>query len=150
MNRTTIQMLNVILFLVIVLWGITSGFLWLNLYDQQIQDETWLISTPEEQGMDSAKLEQLTVIIQQRKIALDSLLIIRHGYLIFEKYFILEEFLGHTQSYQDNMHSLYSVTKSFTSALIGIAIEEGYIANTSLKVVDFFPESTIENLDSRK
>ncbi|MFX1548455.1 MAG: serine hydrolase domain-containing protein [Promethearchaeota archaeon] len=150
MNRTTIQMLNVILFLVIVLWGITSGFLWLNLYDQQIQDETWLISTPEEQGMDSAKLEQLTVIIQQRKIALDSLLIIRHGYLIFEKYFILEEFLGHTLSYQDNMHSLYSVTKSFTSALIGIAIEEGYIANTSLKVVDFFPESTIENLDSRK
>jgi CubicO group peptidase (beta-lactamase class C family) len=133
-----------------MLWGITSGFLWVNLYDRQILDETWLCSTPEEQGMDSAKLEQIIESIKQQNIAIHSTLIIRHGYLIFEKYLNLEEYLGHMQSNQDNMHSLYSVTKSFTSALIGIAIEEGYIDNTSLKVVDFFPESTIENLDSRK
>jgi CubicO group peptidase (beta-lactamase class C family) len=133
-----------------MLWGITSGFLWLNLYDRQIQDETWLSSTPEEQGMDSAKLEQIIESIKQQNIAIHSLLIIRHGYLMFEKYLNLEEYLGHTQSNQDNMHSLYSVTKSIMSALTGIAIEEGYIDNTSLKVVDFFPENTIENLDSRK
>jgi CubicO group peptidase (beta-lactamase class C family) len=131
-------------------WGITSGFLWVNLYDRQIQDETWLNSTPEEQGMDSSKLEQIVESIKQQNIAIHSLLIIRNGYLIFEKYLNLEEYLGHTQSNQDNMHSLYSATKSFTSALTGIAIEEGYIDNTSLKVVDFFPEKTIENLDSRK
>ncbi len=145
-----INLFSVILSFVIILWGITSGFYWLNLYVRQSQDETWLISTPEEQGMDSATLEQIAKQIKQQNIAIDSLLIIRHGYLIFEKYFKLEEFLGHTQSNQDNMHSLYSVTKSFTSALIGIAIEEGYIDNTSLKVVDFFPESTIENLDMKK
>jgi CubicO group peptidase (beta-lactamase class C family) len=133
-----------------MLWGITSGFLWLNLYDRQIQENIWLSSTPEEQGMDSAKLEQIIKSIKQQNIAIDSLLIIRHGYLVIEEYLNLEEFLGHTQSNQDNMHSLYSATKSFTSALIGIAIEEGYIDNTSVKVVDFFPEYTIENLDSRK
>ncbi len=133
-----------------MLWGITSGFFWLNLYDRQIQDNTWLSSTPEEQGMDSAKLEQALEYIQQQNMAIDSLLIIRHGYLIFEKYLNVEEYLGHTQSNQDNMHSLYSATKSFTSALTGIAIEEGYIENTSVKVVDFFPDTTIENLDSRK
>jgi CubicO group peptidase (beta-lactamase class C family) len=134
----------------IMLLGITSGFLWLNLYDHQIQENTWLSSTPEEQGMDSAKLEQIIKSIKQQNIAIDSLLIIRHGYLVIEEYLNLEEYLGHTQSNQDNMHSLYSTTKSFTSALIGIAIEEGYIDNTSVKVVDFFPEYTIENLDSRK
>jgi CubicO group peptidase (beta-lactamase class C family) len=145
-----IKLFIVILPFVIILWGITSGFYWLSLYDPQIQDETWLVSTPEEQGMDSATLKQITENIKQQNLAIHSLLIIRHGYLIFEEYFNLEEYLGYTQSNQDNMHSLYSVTKSFTSALIGIAIEEGYIDNTSVKVVDFFPESTIENLDSRK
>ena len=134
----------------IIFWGITSGFYWLTLYDRQIQDETWLTSTPEDQGMDSVKLDQITNYIIQQKFAIDSLLIVRHGYLIFEKYFSLEEYFGNIQSNQDNMHSLYSVTKSFTSALIGIAIEEGYIDDTSMKVIEFFPESIIENLDSRK
>ena len=145
-----IKLLSVILSFVILIWGITSGFYWLNLYDHQIQDVVWLISTPEEQGMDSATLKQVTEQIQQQNIAVHSLLIIRQGHLIFEKYFNLEEYLGHILSNQDNMHSLYSVTKSFTSALIGIAIKEGYIDNTSVKVVDFFPESLIDNLDSRK
>ncbi|MFX0184818.1 MAG: serine hydrolase domain-containing protein [Candidatus Hodarchaeota archaeon] len=145
-----IKLLSVILSIMIMLWGITSGFLWLNLYDRQIQENTWLSSTPEEQGMDSAKLEQIIKSIKQQNIAIDSLLIIRHGYLVIEEYPNLEEYLSHTQSNQDNMHSLYSATKSFTSALIGIAIEKGYIDNISLKVVDFFPEVMIENLDSRK
>lgn len=148
--RRIIIPLSVIVSFVIILWGIISGFYWIRLYDYQIQDDAWLISTPEEQGMDSAKLEQITEYIKKQNIGIDSLLIIRHDYIIYEKYFNLEEYLGHTLSNQDNMHSLYSVTKSFTSALIGIAIDERYIDNISLKVVDFFPESTIENLDSRK
>ena len=130
-----------------------SGFYWMNLSIIQIQDGqggAWIISTPEEQGMDSVKLKEISVNIKQQNIAIDSLLIIRHGYLIFEEYFKLEEYLGHTLSNQDNMHSLYSVTKSFMSALIGIAIEEGYIDHLSSKVIDFFPESTIENWDTRK
>ncbi len=143
-------MFGIVLIVTIVIWGITSGILWLNLNNQQIQDKTWLSSTPEAQGMDAVILEQVIGDIKQQNIAIDSLLIIRHGYIVLENYPNLEEYLSHTMSNQDNMHSLYSVTKSFTSALIGIAIKEGYIDNTSLKVVDFFPDKMIENLDSRK
>jgi CubicO group peptidase (beta-lactamase class C family) len=149
LNRST-KLLSVVASIAIILWGFTSGFLWIGLYSDQIQEKTWLSSTPEDQGMDSAKLEQLIKNITQHRIGIDSLLIIRHGFIIIEEYINLEEYLSHTQSNMDNMHSLYSATKSFTSALIGIAIEEGYIDNASVKVMDFFPEKKIENLGSQK
>jgi len=41
---------------------------------------------------------------------------------------------------QDKPHVLYSVTKSFVSALIGIAIEGGYIEGVDKTVIDFFPD----------
>ena len=133
-----------------MLWGIISGVLWLNLYSGQIQENPWLYSTPEEQGIDSAILDEILQNIKQQHHAIDSLVIVRHGYLVLEEYLNLEEYLSYTQSNQDSMHSLYSTTKSFTSALIGIAIDKGYIDNVSLKVVDFFPEYEIKNLDARK
>jgi CubicO group peptidase (beta-lactamase class C family) len=48
------------------------------------------------------------------------------------------------------MHDIASVTKSFTSTLIGIAIDKGYIDGVHLRVLDFFPERTVANLDARK
>ena len=39
---------------------------------------------------------------------------------------------------------------NFTSTTIGIAIKEGYIENINQKVIDFFPDQNIQNLDSRK
>ncbi|MFW9982248.1 MAG: serine hydrolase domain-containing protein, partial [Candidatus Thorarchaeota archaeon] len=41
-------------------------------------------------------------------------------------------------------------TKSFMSALIGIAIDLGYIDNVSQPILDFFPNYTIDNWDPRK
>jgi CubicO group peptidase (beta-lactamase class C family) len=73
-----------------------------------------------------------------------SLIIAEDDSIIFEKYFN-----GYTR---DRKHALYSVTKSFTSALIGICLEKGYINNIDMKVLDFFPEykSSIANDDSLK
>ena len=72
------------------------------------------------------------------------MLVVHNGYLIFERYFtpILYDV--------DNTHIIYSCTKSVTSALIGIALDNGYIDNTSQLLVDFFPDLYIDNLDSRK
>ncbi len=47
-------------------------------------------------------------------------------------------------------HDLASVTKSVTSTLIGIAIDQGLIAGVDARVLDFFPDHTIANLDGRK
>jgi len=48
------------------------------------------------------------------------------------------------------LHVVHSITKSFVSALIGIAIREGHIEGKDQKMIDLFPDRTIQNLDERK
>jgi len=106
--------------------------------------EEWRTSTPEVQGMDSALLKQMMDEIKTGNHAIDSVLVVRNGYIVWEEY-------PNDMLYDRNMpHVLYSVTKSFTSALIGIAINKGYLKSVDQKVVDFFPDKTIANLDERK
>jgi CubicO group peptidase (beta-lactamase class C family) len=104
--------------------------------------EGWHTSSPEEQGMDSIKLNQMMELIEERDAPIDSVLVIRNGYIVFEKY---------RNGYdQDSSHHIQSVTKSFTSTLLGIAIKEGFIKDVDQRVMDFFPDRTIAKLDSRK
>jgi len=74
-----------------------------------------------------------------------SLLIIKDGKLVFEEYFPgdkfnLAQFTGETGFDMYDTHNLCSATKSFTSALIGIAIDNGFIQSVDQKVFNFFPE----------
>jgi CubicO group peptidase (beta-lactamase class C family) len=74
-----------------------------------------------------------------------SLVIVKNGKLVFEEYFPGDKFnlaqpTGETGFDRDDAHNLCSVTKSFTSALIGIAIDRGFIQSVDQKVFDFFPE----------
>jgi len=93
---------------------------------------TWEESTPESQGMDSTELVKLLRYINQQGKALDSLLIIRHGRLILEMYY--------PPYGRDKEHIVNSLTKSFVSALAGIAIEQGYISSDRSTLLDWFPE----------
>jgi CubicO group peptidase (beta-lactamase class C family) len=102
----------------------------------------WRTSSPQEQGIDAGQLAQMQDVIKQKDLNLHSLLIIRNGYLVSETYF---------KSYEsDTKHELWSCTKSFMSTLIGIAIDKGYINGVDQRVVDFFPEQEIANLDAQK
>ncbi len=104
--------------------------------------EGWQTSTPEEHGMDAAKLEQMMDLIEERDAPIDSVLVIRDGYIVFEKY---------RRGYEEaSSHQLQSVTKSFTSTLLGIALQEGLIQSLDQRLVDFYPDRTIDNLDVRK
>jgi len=47
-------------------------------------------------------------------------------------------------------HDMYSVTKSVTSALIGIAIDKGYIKDVNQTITELFPNKNISNLDELK
>lgn len=40
---------------------------------------------------------------------------------------------------KDKLHSMHSATKSVTQALVGIAVEEGFIGSLQDKAVDYFP-----------
>lgn len=60
------------------------------------------------------------------------LLILREDTIIFERYWH-----GHSP---ESHHLAWSVTKSFVSALFGIALEEGHVRNIAQPVTDYLPE----------
>ncbi len=104
--------------------------------------QNWQIATPESQGLDSQMLARMLETVEQRKLKLHSLLIVRNGYLVSETYFS-----GHNAN---RKHELYSITKSVISALVGIAIDKGAIAGINQKALEFFPNQSFANTDERK
>jgi CubicO group peptidase (beta-lactamase class C family) len=103
----------------------------------------WRTSTPEEQGIDSEALTELIDYLQsQDGLAIHSLLIIRNGHVVTDA-----AFYPYPPS---TLHNLESVTKSFTSTLIGIAIDQGHIESVDSPLLGFFPERTVANLDANK
>jgi CubicO group peptidase (beta-lactamase class C family) len=104
--------------------------------------EGWRTSTPEEQGMDSQKLEQMLTVIEEKQIKIHSFLIVRNGYLVSETYFGGFE--------PDTKHNIQSVGRSFTATLIGIAIDKGFIKGVDQRVLDFFPDRKFESVDAQK
>ncbi len=83
-------------------------------------------------GMRSDKLLELDKALNSQFGSINGIVIVRNGYHVFERY---NNGFG-----PDDTHSVTSVTKSITSALIGIAIDAGYIRDVDQKVLDFFPE----------
>jgi len=104
--------------------------------------EDWRTSLPELQGVNSEQLVAMFEFIEEADMDLHSILIVRNGYLITEAYFYPFQ--------QDAKHQLLCVTKSFLSALVGIAIGENYVDPVDHQVLDFFPERTVANDDGRK
>jgi CubicO group peptidase (beta-lactamase class C family) len=105
----------------------------------------WPISTPGAQGIDGEKIAGLVGEIRRGELcpATHALLIVRRGAIVVEEYF--------NGWRADQLHTLQSVSKSFTSALVGIAIARGEFKGVREKVIDFFPDmKDIANLDERK
>lgn len=113
--------------------------------DRQASDwptETWATSTPEEQGMDPGKLEAMMAYIDEHDMEVDSIIVVRHGRIVFEEY-------GYGW-FPDTRHKLHSVTKSVTSMLVGIAIDQGLIEGVHMPLTELFPDRTMANVDARK
>lgn len=104
--------------------------------------EKWSKATPEEQGMEASVLSGADKRIAANYPNIYSLLVVRHGYLVYEKYY---------QGVNENTYNpVYSVTKSVMSALTGIAIRDKLIESVDQKVADFFPEYFLQVDDNRK
>jgi CubicO group peptidase (beta-lactamase class C family) len=105
------------------------------------RNDGWLISTPSEQGVDPDKLKD--VYEAAEKISnIYSLLVVKNGYLIAERYF--------NNSSINSATPTASVTKSYISALAGIAIREQVLTSVDQKMMEFFPEFNWQELDPRK
>lgn len=104
--------------------------------------EQWTTASPESQGMSSEILSNLLNTLWKKDYQLDSIIIIRNGHLVLESY-------NHPGK-PHFKHQIYSCTKSVSSALIGIAIDKGYIKSIHQTLLDFFPEKIPSIQDSNK
>ena len=93
--------------------------------------------------MSSVKLQEMMDYIQSDYYIIHSIVIVRNGYIVWEEY-------PATGYSEDTLHLLFSVTKSFTACLTGIAIDQGYIGGVSETMLSFFPNRTVENLEGGK
>ncbi len=86
-----------------------------------------------EVGLDTARIVALIDKILTREIPnIHSLLILKDDQLVLEEYFY-----GYSP---DRLHRIHSVTKSITSALVGIAIDKGFIPGENEPVWKYFRE----------
>ena len=131
-----------VFFLASFLWGGCATISGMGEVDfAPLDRKDWPVSTPEEQGLKP----KLVARFYQDAAELDTLyglLVIKNGNLVAEKYF--------NGGSIDKRVDLASVTKSFTSALAGIALEEGCLENQDVPMVDYFPEYADRLEDPRK
>lgn len=102
----------------------------------------WQTADPATVRMDSEKLSELEPVIKSEYANINGIVLVKNGYLAYEKYY-------HGYGPADT-HHMTSVTKSVLSALIGIAIDAGYIENPNRKVLDFFPEYHPDTAERQK
>ena len=101
----------------------------------------WKVSTPAEQGLDPMHVAELFYDATKSE-TLFGLLVVKNGYLIAEGYF--------NDGAVDRKNFLQSVTKAYTAALVGIALDQGCLSSTDQKMMDFFPEFAGKITDPRK
>jgi CubicO group peptidase (beta-lactamase class C family) len=92
----------------------------------------WREASPADYGLDPGLLDQIPARAAQALHYLDSLLIVRDGYLIYEAYF---------NGYDaETLHELASVTKSWTSAILGVAQSDGYLTDLDASLAELLPD----------
>jgi CubicO group peptidase (beta-lactamase class C family) len=88
-------------------------------------------SSPESQGMSAKGILDFANAVETDRLNLHSLMILRQGKVVAE---------GWWAPYAPDLkHTLYSLSKSFTSTAIGLAVAEGKL-KVDDKVVSFFPD----------
>ena len=131
--------------------------------------ERWETSTPAAEGIDPAAIDSLIADIEAGGYGLvDHFLLIRHGRVVADRRFehdyetIAAQYdsTNHQYNYDHpqwhpyyrdtELHTLQSVTKSVTSAALGIAIDEGRLARVDVPVMPFFAAYEPDTSDPRR
>jgi CubicO group peptidase (beta-lactamase class C family) len=110
------------------------------------QDDGWLVAQPDAVGMNADVLSGLAPQFESWSDAnLHAALMVRHGRLVYERYFAGEDTawgtpLGRIAFDAGLRHDLRSITKSITSILLGVILDRGLIKSLDEPVFSFFPE----------
>ena len=139
--------------------------------------ETWDTSIPEAEGIDPAAIEALVADLDTGVYGLvDHFLLIRHGRIVVDRrlphnydavvasqegnhlhvapdggpQYDYDHTDWHPYYQRTDLHTLQSVTKSVTSAALGIAIDAGMIEDVHVPVLPFFDAYEFDRSDPRK
>lgn len=93
-------------------------------------------ATPESQGVSSQAIVKFIRAADEKVDSMHSFMLVRHGVVIAEAWWSPEN--------PDKQHVLWSLSKSFTSTAVGIAVNEGKLTLDD-RVIDFFPDDVPAN-----
>ncbi len=118
----------------------------------------WTTSSPEAEGLDAAVLRRLDEeLASGRHGYIDGMLVIRNGKVVYEKSYKVDydrlfasapdrvpgpynyyDPAWYPYEHRSDLHTMQSVSKSVTSALVGIAIRRGEIPGANAKALPYF------------
>lgn len=109
---------------------------WMSSVAVSVAEETRLVRrSPESQGVSSKAIREFIETVNQKIDTLHSFMLLRHGHVVAEGWWKPE--------FADKPHVLHSLSKSFCSTAVGLAVAEGKLSVDDL-VLKFFPEDAPE------
>jgi len=106
-----------------------------------LADDDWKVSTPVDQRLEPMLVAELYYNAAKLE-TIYGLLVIKNSHLIAERYF--------NKGSVKQKARIQSATKSITSALVGIALDQGLLSSLDMRMIDFFPEVADKITDPRK
>jgi CubicO group peptidase (beta-lactamase class C family) len=116
----------------------------IDLKDAQLQPikpgSEWLVS---KEAFDTKKIMEMNALITGNRFKqITSVVVIKNGKLLIEEYF--------NGSARDSLHNPRSVGKTFASAMMGIAIHDGYIKSVDQTLKEFYDLKKFSNYSPQK
>jgi CubicO group peptidase (beta-lactamase class C family) len=108
-----------------------SGYSWPDNDRGYWPTDDWQTASMEEHGINASKMVLADDFAKNDPYA-RALLVVKDGYLVYENYY--------GDGGIDKSTNLWSVTKSFSSALTGIIKNQGYFQNTRQYMADLLPQ----------
>ena len=159
MCRTKIISLVIVLITISIIILLASCSLKYTYETPEKNDDGWATASLQSVGLNEEKLCELIQDINQGKYKnIHSILIAKDESLVFEEYFdgytfdyFDDQFKGeHTEFGVNTIHNLASVTKAYTSASIGIAVDQGFIPSVEQPIFTYFPDYLYLNDSDKK
>jgi CubicO group peptidase (beta-lactamase class C family) len=96
--------------------------------------------TPQASGVSSRAIAALLDRLQAQSVECHSIMVVRHGHVVAE---------GWWAPYSaERPHLLYSLTKSFTSVAVGLAVTDGLLSLND-RVVDVLPDHVPDDISEQ-
>ena len=108
----------------------SEGYSWPDNNRSYWPTEAWKLADMEDHGMDPSKMSLADEFAENDSLA-RALLVIKDGYIVFEKYY--------DEGGVNESTDVWSVAKSYTSALVGLLMDQKVIQSTSQLMADLLP-----------